>query len=452
MTTDKRASAFRGIDGALKVYRDAVGGMFASESLRRVHPQIEEPRERVLAATLSYAVLRRLSLWKHIIAKYCRRPIESLPKDIYDLLVIGTAGLLELERFGQGSLVNAIVNRVKRVEGAQVNDAALANAVLRTVIREAPDHISSLCRSTALRDVALARGCPGWAAAMLNDDYGVSGAKEFMRMFDTQPYLSMRITNDDDADILSEIDDVAARSEGASPIRGGIRFVSNPFPADLPGYAEGRVTPMSESSMIAVDTLLSRLDGRKTLLDMCTGRGIKGAQLLARSEGTTLESWDRSERRLNAARAEYARLNVSDRVRLKCGDALELTPNETPDAILLDAPCSGSGTWRRHPEAKWRLSPENVRSASELQAALFNKAADILTPGGILMYCTCSVFREENEQTVGAVLSCRSDLAEIPVKAVKGADARRGRPYGTLIMPQDAWTDGFYIALFVKKS
>lgn len=437
------------------MYRDALGGMFASESLRRTHAQISEPRERVLAASLSYAALRKLGLWRYILAKYCRRPVESLPKELHDLLIIGTAGVLELEKFGKGSLVSAVVNRVKRMcTGSQADDSPLANAVLRTIIREAPAHIEELKASSALRDVALARGVPGWAAAAMSTDSGIARAKELLCMMDTQPYLSVRVTKGREDEVMQQLADAGAIApgSGSSPIDGSVRFSSNPFPPDLPGYADGCIAPMSESSMFAVDVLLSRLNGRRRILDMCTGRGMKAAQMLSRSDGTTIEAWDRSDRRAHASRVEHERMGTSGRVSIKCGDALELVPDHPPEAVLLDAPCSGSGTWRRHPEAKWKMSPEKVSAAAALQARLFERAADILTPGGILMYCTCSLFREENEQAIGTVLSSRGDLAEIPIRSRTDMDISRGRPYGSVIAPSNAWTDGFYIAVFAKKS
>ena len=123
-------------------------------------------------------------------------------------------------------------------------------------------------------------------------------------------------------------------------------------------------------------------------------------------------------------------------------DSLTLEPDEAPDTILLDAPCSGSGTWGRHPEAKWRCSPEQVEENGKLQRKLLERAATLLAPGGVLMYSTCSLFRTENEKIVADVMSRHPELVELPVER-RAEFMRRGKPYGTVIMPALPWVDGF---------
>jgi 16S rRNA (cytosine967-C5)-methyltransferase len=165
----------------------------------------------------------------------------------------------------------------------------------------------------------------------------------------------------------------------------------------------------------------------------------------------SVEGWDLSQARLKAARREFTRLGVEGRATVTRGDARDLIPMRPPSAILLDAPCSGSGTWRRHPEGKWRMTQAKLRQAAAMQEALFSRAADLLTPRGIMMYCTCSTFRAENEKVAGAVLSRRADLAEIPVRGAGALPIQKGKPYGMLVHPEDPWIDGFYVAIFRKK-
>jgi 16S rRNA (cytosine967-C5)-methyltransferase len=186
---------------------------------------------------------------------------------------------------------------------------------------------------------------------------------------------------------------------------------------------------------------------------MCAGRGVKSGHILSCCADARVEGWDISQARVKSALRELKRLGVSDRAAFVWGDALKLTPLEQPSAILLDAPCSGSGTWGRHPEGKWRMSPQKLQKATELQEMLFSRAVDMLSPGGVIMYCTCSVFREENEKVVGAVLASRGDLVELPIRSRGPFNAflRKGRPYGSVIFPESPWIDGFYAVIFKKK-
>ena len=207
--------------------------------------------------------------------------------------------------------------------------------------------------------------------------------------------------------------------------------------------------PQSESSMLAAETLAKRAEG-KYVLDMCCGRGVKTGQLADIMRGARIEAWDVSEPKLKSAQFEMMRMRAEERVKFKCGDSLTLEPDEAPDTILLDAPCSGSGTWGRHPEAKWRCSPEQVEEHGKLQRKLLERAATLLAPGGVLMYSTCSLFRTENEKIVADVMSRHPELVELPVER-RAEFMRRGKPYGTVIMPALPWVDGFYMAMLAKR-
>ena len=436
----------RGIDGALSVMNDVERGMFASESLRHTLRDIE-PAERKLASSLVYVTLRRMGLWKHLLAKFCRRPVASLNRETAMCLVVGIAGVLELEHFKPGVLVNALVQRVKNAAREDSREAPLVNAVLHTIMEEAPSYIENIKSSQALRDQALAFGLPGWVAADWGKEFGVKEARRLIQLSTSQTWMSLRASNPADSDAL--ISECAAFSASKSDIAEcGIRLEANPYPPDVPGYAEGRLTPQTESSMAAVEPLLSIWNGGR-LLDMCMGRGVKAGHILTRCPEAELEGWDLSPARLRAAEREFARLGVKGRYRTICGDAGDIEPEARPDAVVLDAPCSGSGTWGRHPDGKWRATPAGVEKLTRLQKKLLARGCEILRPGGIIMYCTCSVFREENEDVAGSVMASRSDMVELPAKGIPSP--RKGKPYGTAIWPETPWLDGFYIVIFKKK-
>jgi 16S rRNA (cytosine967-C5)-methyltransferase len=437
----------RGIEGALKVLAEVERGVFASESLRHVLRDIE-PAERKLASTLVYITLRRMGLWKHLIAKFCKRPPSSLGRDTLLALTVGIAGVLELRNFKPGVLVNALVQKVKSTAGMESREPALINAVLHTVMEEAEPYIERLRASTALRDQALASGVPGWAASGWAKEWGMKDAKRLVQLSTSQTWMSLRMSPG--ADMGGWIVDCADMRPSKSDLTDScVRLEANPYPPDIPGYKEGLVTPQTESSAIAVEALMSYWDGGR-LLDMCMGRGVKAGHILSHRPDAIIEGWDVSPARLRAAGREFDRLGVEGRCEMSCGDASKLSPSSAPSAILLDAPCSGSGTWGRHPDGKWRNGPENITKLADLQRSLLARGCDILAPGGIIMYCTCSVFRGENENVAGSVMTARGDMVELPIRA-RIPGSRRGKPYGTVILPETPWLDGFYIVLFKKK-
>jgi len=187
------------------------------------------------------------------------------------------------------------------------------------------------------------------------------------------------------------------------------------------------------------------------ILDCCAGRGVKAAALAAALPGVRIEAWDVSEDRVRAGEREMRRLGVADRVRYRQGDALALVPEERPGLILLDVPCTGSGTWRRHPEAKWRTRASDLAERADLQRRLLERARELVAPGGAILYSTCSLFRQENEEPVAAVIGAHPDLVEVPIPT-RRSFARPGRPYGRYVRPELPWLDGFYAAALVRRS
>jgi 16S rRNA (cytosine967-C5)-methyltransferase len=315
-------------------------------------------------------------------------------------------------------------------------------------MERAPDYVESLRASPALSDQALSYGVPGWAALWWSKELGMKEAKRLIQISTAQTWMSLRASPGVDRD--EWIAGYGVSSASPSDVATcGIRLESNPYPPDLPGYEDGRVTPQTESSMLAANALSSHWRGGR-LLDMCVGRGVKAGHIMTRRLDAEVEGWDIAPLRLKAAEREFARLGVSgERFSLVCGDALSLEPMAVPSAILLDAPCSGSGTWGRHPDGKWKNNPSSVARMEALQKSLLSRACKILPAGGVIMYSTCSVFRCENENVVGSVMALRDDMAEIPLN-IRSSAARRGKPYGTVILPESPWIDGFYMAMFGK--
>ena len=250
---------------------------------------------------------------------------------------------------------------------------------------------------------------------------------------------------------------LAERGAGAevSDLTGAIRLDSTVMPSEVPGFADGLCTIQSEGSILAA-SLAGKFYRGGLILDMCSGRGVKAGQVLQSCPDARLEGWELSSGRHKSAAGELRRLGVLDRAELKCGSALELEPSERPSLVILDAPCSGSGTWTRKPEAKWRLNWEQLDKLNATQRHLLDRALTICAAGGIILYITCSLLRQENEGIVAGALSAHGDCAEFP--DVFGSDFgaergpfHRGRPLGTYIWPETPWLDGFYCAAILKK-
>jgi len=229
-----------------------------------------------------------------------------------------------------------------------------------------------------------------------------------------------------------------------------VRLSSTVSPTLVPGFSKGFITVQTESSMLAA-SLASVFWRGGAVLDMCSGRSIKAGQIAVSLPEARIECWELSPGRHRAAACEMKRLGVEGRITLRLGDALALSPIEKPSVVLLDAPCSGSGTWNRKPESKWALSWPRLDKMAELQKNLLRKALTLVRPGGIIIYVTCSLLRQENENVVADALSGTADCVVLDAP-LDGSYVRRGRPWGTYILPGLPWLDGFYVSVITKRT
>ena len=440
MTSSSRSP--RGVETALRIWEKVEKGALISEQLRALADNVSAA-DRTLAASLCYALARRLSLWEHLREKFMLPKPSKFTRAAQTAVLCGTAGLLELKNFAPAALISALIDwtKVRDPRGARV-----VNAVLRRVLEEGPAELERLRAADDLASRCLICGVPEWIAAEWREAYGGETAFQFVEMSAGAPSLSLRLSPDAPRDLAARLEE-AGCAVSESPLPDGLRIAGTPLPNALPGYAEGWFAPQSESSLAAGGEAAD-FEGTN-FLDMCAGRGVKTGQIAQLRPDARIEAWDLSGGRVAAGEREMERLRVASRVRYRTGDALELTPEHAPDAVLVDAPCSGSGTWRRHPEGKWRLTPEELDSLCALQQKLLERAFALVREGGKVVYSTCSLIARENERVVRAVLSRHPEMAEVPASE---ALPTVPRDPGRAILPVDPWTDGFYLAVFKKQT
>lgn len=426
----------RGIEAALKVLSAVEKGGFASQKLRDL--PLDAP-DRTLAASLVYACLRRAELWRFLAFEYLRPKPEGYSPSVRLALQLGAAGALELKNFAVPALVNGLVDWTKRSDRG---GAKVVNAVMRRLLDQGPARLEQLGNDRSLEARSLLFGVPLWAARLFTRDYGSETGDALLKTQQSPVALALRVSRSDLRErVLASL---GASGWNASPsdlLSESIRLETTALPPCLPGYDAGLVTPQSETSMsVAHEAAASCPEGR--ILDMCAGRAVKSGAVLQANVRLTLEGWDLSKPRVLAGMKELTRLNLTGRAKLRTGDALELVPEEAPDAILVDAPCSGSGTWRRHPEAKWRLSESDLASNSALQRRLLDRACRLVKPGGTVIYSTCSLFAAENEAVVSQVIE-ETPMTVEPLSPSFKFDSLRSP--GAVAFPSTPWNDGFYL-------
>src|SRR5438270_1457347 len=241
-------------------------------------------------------------------------------------------------------------------------------------------------------------------------------------------------------------DDLLEQFDGSSPTPlspWGIRLPADSRVDDHAAYSSGLIEVQDEGSQLIALACQPR-DGER-IIDLCAGAGGKALALAAAAPGSTILATDSNRGRLSklAPRADRAGAQIETRLLSPPHELDELADwRETADLVLVDAPCSGSGTWRRNPEGRWRLTPDRLNRLIEAQQRLLGIAAELVRPGGRLVYAVCSLLSREGAGQIGTFLDSHSSwISEDPVIACGRSDGA-----GRLLSPGRDRTDGFFVA------
>jgi 16S rRNA (cytosine967-C5)-methyltransferase len=351
--------------------------------------RIAELRDRAFAHALTAATLRRKGQIDDILTRCLTRPPPPL---IEDLLRLGAAQLLFL-----GVPAHAVINEA--VEFTKLLGlkplGKLVNAVLRRVATEGPGWIAE-------QDAARLN-TPTWLWQSWCDEYGEAATRRIAAAHQTEPPLDLSAAGD--------LDEWGRRLEAELMFNGTLRRAAGGAIAALPGFGDGQwwVQDLAASLPAA---LLEAGPGDK-ILDLCAAPGGKTAQLAL--SGAAVTALDRSGKRLKRLTENLARLDLE--VTSITADAAEWRAPFLFDKVLLDAPCSATGTIRRHPDVAWNKRPEDIVKLTASQDRLLAASAAMVRPGGWLVYCTCSLQPEEGAARIDAFLALHPNFHRRPITA-----------------------------------
>ncbi len=384
-----------------------------------------DTRDRGFARALAMTVLRRRGVLDRALGARLAKPP---PEAVLDLLRLGAAQL-----WGMDTPRHAAV--ATTVELASRNPATrpfkgLVNAVLRGLLRDpAPEAPPE----------ALA---PDWLYARWRAAYGEAAAQAVAALIVEEPAADLTLRDAAEAPIL------AAELEAEILEGGSLRTRRHGDVTGWPGFAEGRWWVQDASSAIPA-RLLAAAAGEQ-VLDLCAAPGGKALQLAA--TGASVTAVDRSGARLKRLEENLARTGL--RAEIVVADAADWADDRRFDAVLLDAPCTATGAFRRHPDALWATRPGDIGRLGELQARLLVSAAGRVRPGGRLVYCVCSLEPEEGEAQIEGFLADHPEFRLDPLAAHEaGAPSGAVTEAGLLrVLPHQrpGGTDGFFAARLVR--
>jgi 16S rRNA (cytosine967-C5)-methyltransferase len=412
---------------AFRILQQVETGAFSSILLAAEEPSLQ-PVDRALCHELVLGVLLWQLFLDAIVEHFSKRRVESLDAAVRIALRLGLYQLRFLTRVPASAAVNESVSLVR---AARLNSAtAFVNALLRRAVREG-DYDPAADVSDPLEKIAVQTSHPLWLIERWASSFGAEETVAFARANNTVPPVAFRVVPAcaGEAEVLAKLKEAGATVE-ASQIVGGAWRVSGATAVVRELAAAGEIYLQDEASQLVAHAM--DIKQAERVLDLCAAPGGKTTLMADRAgDKTLIVAGDKSSTRMATAVATM-RLHELKSIKPVILDATEQLPFESEcfDRVLVDAPCSGTGTLRANPEIRWRLAPDDFGRFAEQQKRILSRAVEVLKPGGQLIYSTCSVELEENEEVI------------------KDLNLKLIRKLGT--WPQREGSDGFFMAVFQK--
>lgn len=426
---------------AFRVLQDVRAGGHADRSAAERFEGLDG-RDRGLARELAYGVLRLRGRLDGELARHADRPLDELDPGVLDWLRLGLYQCRET-RIPEHAAVNEAVEGAGRTEGRHVT--GLVNAVLRSALRAGGPEPPDLDEAPVARLTGWGSH-PEWLVRRWLDRWPAETVEALVEADNRPPDVTGRLPDGDDGGIASARRDLEGTGVEIRPLEawsGGFRLLEGD-PAELLRRVP-RAVIQDPASFSVVDYV--GLEPRAPVADLCAAPGTKSVGLAARRQAGTLQvCGDPDRRRLGDAARATRRAGAE--VRLMAADARRpaLRPGSV-GTLLLDVPCTGTGTLRRRPGLRWRQGPDRLRSQVRLQEEILEGAAPLVESGGLLVYSTCSLEPEENEQQVERFLErhpefrreAPAETSDLPPDVVDDRGDLR-------VLPWSRGTDGSYAA------
>jgi 16S rRNA (cytosine967-C5)-methyltransferase len=395
-----------------------------------------EPRDRAFARAIVATTLRRRGQLTDIVKSFIEKPLPE-KRGRLDAILLSAAAQLVFLKTPPHAVINLAVF-LTREDGAARRFHKLVNAVLRRVAEKG--------EAIALRQDAGKLNTPGWLWGNWAEGYGLDVASRIAQQHLAEPPLDLTVKSDPEG--------WAARLGGIALPNGSVRMRTGGRIEEIDGFEAGDWWVQDAAASLPAKLLGDVRE--KRVADLCAAPGGKTAQLA--SAGGRVTAVDSSEKRMKRLGENLTRLKLD--AETVTADLLHWQPPSQFDAILLDAPCSATGTIRRNPDIPYLKSAPDIGQLCDLQRKMLTRALDWLRPGGVLVYCTCSLELAEGPGQTARILEDRPELRLVPVEPhevggrpdwIDDDGALRTLPhYLQLSDPELSGMDGFYAVRFVK--
>ncbi|MBN1547142.1 MAG: 16S rRNA (cytosine(967)-C(5))-methyltransferase RsmB [Syntrophaceae bacterium] len=409
-------------------------------------------RNSALVTQIVFGTLRMRGYLDWLIRQFYHGNLETMASGLKNILRSALYQIFFMDRLPPYAVVN---EAVKITESTFRGRGALVNAVLRHALRARENIQFPSWDEDPIQHLSVVYSHPSWLAEKWFGIYGKEETVDLCKANNAIPPVTLRVNTlkTSREKILSEMCDVGMDAAPTPYSPDGIRIVYSEQPLrDTPWLQEGSIHIQDEGSQ-----LIARfLDPRRgeTILDLCAGTGGKTTHLAAlMGNGGRIVALDNLPHKLEALQALSSRMGTTC-IETVCRDGREQPPEGFTalfDRVLVDAPCTGTGTMRRNPEIKWRLAPAEVKRTVVLQRELLDSAVRYLRKGGCLVYSTCSLLPEENEAQVRSFLTLHAEFHLDKTTGIIPADCISADGF-LQTFPHRHNMDGFFAARMIKIS
>lgn len=389
-----------------------------------------ENRDKAFVKNLTMVSIRNRGFIEFILSKHLNRALPKTKIEIKALLIMGVAQIL-FTRVAKYAAVNSSVNFFK---GNISKWRPLANALLRRIASDEENIKNEYDKSLNI---------PSWLYKSWIDYYGKEKTKNITEAILLEPYIDIKIKNN--------FDYWFKKIEGEALFNNTIRIIRRGDISNIKGYEQGAWWVQNIAAQIPV--MLFKNIKNEEVLDLCASPGGKTAQLL--SAGAKIISVDISQERVKLLINNLNRLQLRKNISIHVKDIRKWKPQKKVNKILIDVPCSATGTARQNPDVFWNKTREDILRLSLLQKNLLEAAIDMLNTNGIILYCNCSLQKEEGEDVIKYILKKKrvkldpiinNEINDFPKEIINNGMIRT-LPY---ILKNKGGMDGFFVARLIK--
>ncbi len=377
------------------------GALDLGEAVARARQPLHDERDRGLLLELVAGTLRMRRAIDYQLASRVNRPLEKLDEAVLRVLRVSAFQLIYLSRLPAPAIINDAVELTRRA--GKTSAAGLANAVLRALARDRA-HL------TWPDDISVVHSHPRWLVDRWTARYGASATRDWLQ-FNNRPAalcLAVNRTLTTREELAAELAQAGVKTEPTSHAAHGLHVIEG-HPLGLDAFSAGRFIVQDEASQLIAE-LVAVQPGQR-ILDLCASPGGKTVALSAAAGAQgSIVACDVRPHRVRLLSRTLARCRIANATIVHVSEDGPLPFRDAAfDVVLIDAPCSGLGTVRRDPDIRWRRTPDDLARFAAAQRQLLSRAAALATPGGQVIYSTCSSEPEENHEVVAGFLVERSD-------------------------------------------